>query len=314
MRAPPMYRNVISTLKTETAFFLFAALLAVLATRASTLSIEPSATMVLLLGFAVALIGFPHGGLDGWLAQRSGLVRGVRELMLFHLAYILVAVAVAMLWLWQPALTLAAFIAISAWHFSGDWSALKSTQRGLVGVALLALPAWQWEASVSIVFEALAGAGGLQLAHALGVLGPVWALVMLFAIWRLRQQPTTVLELSGLTVLALLTPPLLFFAVYFCALHSPRQLRCSLAMAARAQRRRLFVLATVYATLAAVFVLAAGFALMTVGESPQAWLRRLDADQGLQLLFIGLAALTVPHMGVAWLATRRTGKSYEATT
>ena len=307
MHKQPMYRDLMSRFRTETAVFLIAALLAVLATRANTFTVVPSATMVLLLSVVVALVGLPHGGLDGWLAQRSGLVRGVRELMLFHLAYVLAAAAVAMLWLWQPAATLSAFIAISAWHFAGDWAALSSTLRGLVGVALLGLPAWQWGAAVSMVFEVLAGVGGLQLAHALSVLGPVFVLVMLTAIWQLRLQPAAALELSGLTALAILTPPLLFFAVYFCALHSPRQLRLSLAIAERAQRRRLLLLAAVYATLAAMGVLAAGFAVMTAGESPLAWLRRLDPDQGLQMMFIGLAALTVPHMGVAWLAARHTG-------
>ena len=307
MHKQPMYRDLMSRFRTETAVFLIAALLAVLATRANTFTVVPSATMVLLLSVVVALVGLPHGGLDGWLAQRSGLVRGVRELMLFHLAYVLAAAAVAMLWLWQPAATLSAFIAISAWHFAGDWAALSSTLRGLVGVALLGLPAWQWGEAVSMVFEVLAGVGGLQLAHALSALGPAFVLVMLIAIWQLRLQPAAALELSGLTTLAILTPPLLFFAVYFCALHSPRQLRLSLAIAERAQRRRLLSLAAVYAALAAVGVLAAGFAVMTAGESPLAWLRRLDPDQGLQMMFIGLAALTVPHMGVAWLAARHTG-------
>ena len=302
-----MYRDLMSRFRTETAVFLIAALLAVLATRANTFTVVPSATMVLLLSVVVALVGLPHGGLDGWLAQRSGLVRGVRELILFHLAYVLAAAAVAMLWLWQPAATLSAFIAISAWHFAGDWAALSSTLRGLVGVALLGLPAWQWGEAVSMVFEVLAGVGGLQLAHALSALGPAFVLVMLIAIWQIRLQPAAALELSGLTTLAILTPPLLFFAVYFCALHSPRQLRLSLAIAERAQRRRLLSLAAVYATLAVMGVLAVGFAVMTTGESPLAWLRRLDADQGLQMMFIGLAALTVPHMGVAWLAARHTG-------
>jgi beta-carotene 15,15'-dioxygenase len=302
-----MYRDLMSSFRTETAFFLTAALLALLATRANTFTAEPSATMVLLLSFAVALVGLPHGGLDGWLARRSGLARGARALVFFHLAYVLAAAAVVILWSWQPTLTLFAFIAISAWHFAGDWAALSSTKRALVGVALLGLPAWQWEEAVSPVFEVLAGDGGLQLAHALSVLGLAFVLVMLTAIWQFRRQPAAALELSGLTALALLTPPLLFFAVYFCALHSPRQLRASLATVERPQRRRLLLLAAVYATLATVLVLAAGFSVMTEGHHPLAWLRRLDADQGLQLLFIGLAALTVPHMGVTWLAARHTG-------
>lgn len=306
MSALPGDRKWTVANKPETTWFIAAALLAVLASSANTRVVEPGA-VALLLAVAVALVGLPHGGLDGWLAQRSGLVRGARGLALFHLLYVLAAAAVALLWLWQPALTLGAFLAISAWHFSGDWPALPSTLRGLTGGALLGLPAWQWSEPVAKVFEVLAGSGGVQLAHALNLLGPLFLLMMLLAIWCLRQQHAAALELGMLTALAVFTPPLLFFAVYFCTLHSPRQLRLSLALGDPIQRGRLLRVAAVYASLAALLVLASGFAATAAGASLGAWLVQLDGDQGLRLVFVGLAALTVPHMGVAWLATRRTG-------
>lgn len=305
MKTRQQRRERFAAASPETGLFLLAALLAAVLAGLDAGVAEPDAATVLLLGAAVALVGLPHGGLDAWLAQRSGLARGTRGLALFHLLYLLVAGAVALLWLWQPALTLAGFLLISAWHFAGDWPTLPAPLRALAGIAVLGLPAWQWAEPVATIFGVLAGSGGLQLAHTLAALGPLFVLLLGLALWRLRRQPMAALELGVLTALALFAPPLLFFAVYFCTLHSPRQLRLSLANVAPAHRRRLLALAAAYAALAALMVLAAGFAAASADEGALAWLVQLDADQGLRLVFIGLAALTVPHMGVVWLAARR---------
>ncbi|MCG6118586.1 MAG: Brp/Blh family beta-carotene 15,15'-dioxygenase [Aquimonas sp.] len=287
----------------ETLLFLFAASVALAATGAR-VGITDGPALIALVA-AVALIGLPHGGLDGWLAQRSGVVRDARGFALFHVLYVLAAGTVALLWLWLPTLTLMGFLLISAWHFAGDWPGLSPLLRTATGLALLSLPAWFWAEPVASIFSVLAGDGGLQLAQALTALGPLFALMLGLALLRLRRTPRAMIELGVLSLLALFTPPLLFFAVYFCTLHSPRQLRLSLALAEPARRPSLIALAALYAVLAALLVLAAGFATGQAGDSAQAWLAQLDADQGLRLVFIGLAALTVPHMGVAWLAARR---------
>lgn len=308
MSAPSSVRTGWLAARPETALFLIAAGLAMMLALNGARALEAGAGGVLLLVAAVALIGLPHGGLDAWLAQRSGLVRSSRGFVLFHLLYLVAAGAVALLWLWQPTLTLVGFLLISAWHFAGDWPGLQAPLRALTGIALLGLPAWFWGEPVTAVFAVLAGSGGSALAQALGALGPAFALLLVCALWQLRRQPGAVLELGALAALALFTPPLLFFAVYFCALHSPRQLRLSLARAAPAQRRSLLTQAVAYAALAALLVLLAGFAATAVGEDMRVWLSQLDAERGLRLLFIGLAALTVPHMGVAWLAARRSSE------
>jgi Brp/Blh family beta-carotene 15,15'-monooxygenase len=308
MSTPAVGRPGWLAARPETALFLLAAALALLLAISGARALDAGATGVLLLAAAVALVGLPHGGLDAWLAQRSGLVRSSRGLAVFHLLYLLTAAVVAVLWLWQPTLSLIGFLLISAWHFAGDWPELPAPLRALTGIALLGLPAWFWGEPVASVFAVLAGSGGAALAQALAALGPVFALLLVCALWPLRQQPGAVLELGALAALALFTPPLLFFAAYFCALHSPRQLRLSLAHAAPAQRRSLLAQAVAYAALAALLVVLAGLAAAAVGEGMRGWLARFDAEQGLRLLFIGLAALTVPHMGVAWLAARRSSE------
>jgi Brp/Blh family beta-carotene 15,15'-monooxygenase len=263
-----------------------------------------SAAAVLVLVLAVALIGLPHGGLDAWLALRSGLCSGSRQLVLFHLLYVVLAAAVALLWLWLPTISLLGFLLISGWHFGGDWPGLPAPMRGLAGVALLGLPAWYWAQPVAALFEMLAGAGGLRLAASLSALGPLFALLLAAAVVSQYRRPLAALELALLSALALLAPPLLFFGVYFCTLHSPRQLRLSLALAAPPQRRRLLGVAAAYAALSVALVLLAGYFAAALSGRAQGWLAQLDAGDGVRLLFIGLAALTVPHMLVAWRAAR----------
>jgi Brp/Blh family beta-carotene 15,15'-monooxygenase len=90
-------------------------------------------------------------------------------------------------------------------------------------------------------------------------------------------------------------PPLIFFAVYFCALHSPRNFLIEWGQweGSGTQRRILLLTYTgaAAASMAALLWLQARMAL-----SLEAALART--------LFIGLAALTVPHMALAYWVRR----------
>jgi len=308
MNAASVYRKLRELLGTspEGGLFLVVAALAVaISSITEQQAAEPSALMVLLLAALVASIGLPHGGLDAWLAQRSGLVRGARQLLLFYIVYVLTAVGVAGFWFWQPGLALSGFLLYSAWHFAGDWPERAIPWRFLFGIALLTLPAWMWPEAVASIFGALAGQEGRQLASLMNAAAPWLLLGMVGGLWRLRHHPLAIAELGTLIALALIVPPLLFFLVYYCTLHSLRSLRQILNAVSTAQRPRLLALAGLHAAIAALLVLTAGFFAIADGNNLQAWLARLNADQGLSLVFIGLAALTVPHMLVEWLVARR---------
>ena len=256
-------------------------------------------SMVLVLAIAVAVAGLPHGALDPWVAHRAGLWRTRLGCAAFHLAYLRLAGAVLLAWYWAPGVSLAVFLAISAWHFAGDWSDhLPGWARAVAGAALLVLPVWRWPNEVTDAFVLLSGAGGATIANALGALVPWLAAGMAAAaLLALRRSPRVALELVALAALAVLLPPLVYFIVYFCALHSPRHLRLAAAAAASDVRRRMTQVALLYTALSLLAATVAWLWLSSAGT--QAWSGDL-----LRLVFIGLAALTLPHMLVVMHAER----------
>lgn len=261
-------------------------------------------TLLVVLALAVAVTGLPHGALDPWLARRAGLWRTGRGLVAFHLAYVALAALVLVAWWWMPGASLALFLALSAWHFAGDWRAhLPGGDRAVAGAALLALPAWRWPGEVQAIFVMLSGAEGTAVAGALATMAPWLAAGTAIVAGRaLRRSPTTAIELAAIATLALLLPPLLYFIVYFCALHSLRHLRHAARGADAGTQRMMAGVALAYTLLTLVLAALAWPCLAGAGEALPA-----PGTPLAQLVFIGLAALTLPHMLVVMHAERRTG-------
>ncbi len=255
-----------------------------------------------LLAAAVAVAGLPHGALDAWIARRVGLWCSYRGAIVFHIAYVAAAGAIVVGWQAAPAIFLAAFLAISAWHFAGDWP-LPVALRPLAGAALLAFPVWHWPGDVARIFTLLGGEYGEALAAVIASTGPLLAVALGAAMLVChRRAPMAVAELASLAVLAACVPPLVYFGVYFCGLHSPRHMRLMTADTGADVRRCLWAVAALY-TGSALACAAAAWVLLDGGGSIA------PADTTLRVLFIGLAALTVPHMIVVALAERRIGSA-----
>ncbi|MDZ7789298.1 MAG: Brp/Blh family beta-carotene 15,15'-dioxygenase [Xanthomonadales bacterium] len=243
------------------------------------------------------IFGLPHGALDPLVARAAGRWRTQRELVEHLLAYVGLAAAVVIAWLALPLPVLAAFLLLSVWHFSGDWPKLpdgrqaKAFHRLALGWVVVASPLLFHPERVTELFSVLTGrpqddAMQAALVAVLGWLSlPALAVVSVNILRGLRRDIQGSLELASLPLLAWLLPPLLYFLFYFCFLHSPRHL-LGLAADARIREHRWFWLALVGLTLAAVCLLMTGYALIDGRPS----------ERVIQVVFIGLAALTVPHM------------------
>lgn len=254
--------------------------------------ISPTAQLI-GLAVVVALFGMPHGALDPWIAEKIGLSRTRNGNIAFNLVYLLIAALVVVIWTVLPVTSLLVFLVISAWHFSGDWSHdMGRLPRIGAGLLLLLMPIGFHTDDVALLFSYLSGDGGQALAHSLSL--PVWFLVvamLVLAEWAAwRRQWLAGLELLGLLALAYVAPPLVYFALYFCLLHSPRHLLGLLREAGPSQRPRLIRMAITY-TVATLLLLGA-LAWFWSHQDATAPLNALVT----KLVFIGLAAVTVPHM------------------
>ena len=247
---------------------------------------------------AILLIGVPHGGLDGAVARRVGWPSGPLPWIAFHLIYLLSAASVAGLWWLYPLPSLVFFLCISALHFAssdiGHISAPSSRDAWLPllahsGTVVIAIPVLQHSA-VEPLFAALIGAdNSLWLLKQIDLLILPWAIcVFAYAIYSIYQPRwrKSLLSLALLICLAYQLPPLVSFALYFCLWHSRSHIQRIWQSIAPEQRRRSAIEALIY-SLAAYTAAAIYFLLQTNSGTAPALL---------QLTFIGLATLTVPHM------------------
>lgn len=258
----------------------------------------PIVVQVSVIAVLVAVLGLPHGALDPVVARRVGLWQGPRGLAAFTLGYLAVSAAVIGLWLVAPVASLVAFLLISAAHFGGDWNARGPISlRLLVGMGLLSMPALADEAAVAELYVTLSGEAAALIAMVQNALGPLLLTGMIAAAAiAARHSARDGIEIVIAAALALTTPPLVFFIIYFCLLHSARHLREGFAEERGVLPRRT-VVAIVVAATAAPLVAALAFLAATSAAAP------LD-DQLVRVVFIGLAALTVPHMVVVTLGDR----------
>jgi Brp/Blh family beta-carotene 15,15'-monooxygenase len=253
---------------------------------------------------AILLIGVPHGGLDGAVARRVGWPSGMLPWMLFHIVYVVLAATVAGLWWLYPLPSLLFFLLISALHFgSSDIRHINppsklATWLPLIahgGLVVIAIPVLQ-SAAVAPLFAVLVGAENSLwlLNHIEQLLLPWVACLFGYGIYSLYQPRwrRSLLSLALLIALAYLLPPLVSFALYVCLWHSRSHMQRIWRNIPPEQRQRSAGEAIIYSLLAYA---GAGiyFIVQSNGVSPSL---SAVAPALLQLTFIGLAALTVPHM------------------
>ena len=245
----------------------------------------PRGALLVILAALVALVGLPHGALDPLVARKAGLWRNSSGLACFLGAYLLLAAIAGLLWAWAPEFSLAAFLAYSSWHFSGDWSGwLSRGWRLCAGASVICAPSLLYPDLVAEYFSVLTGEDATALVRVLQWLAiPALAGTIFSAARCIGKRPAVAAELAVLAVSAIALPPLVFFLLYFCSLHSPRHLIDTVQGMKPA---------TATATAAGLTLLTIGLGALFFVLSPST-----QIDQRLlQITFIGLSVLTVPHM------------------
>ncbi len=244
---------------------------------------------LIVVAVLILVLGVPHGALDTIFAKELYGIRTLSGWLQFSLLYLLLAALVVGLWLWQPGLFLLGFLAISAAHFSGDpLQGVPWPARLFYGGSVILLPTIGHAQEIGRLFGLLVGdATATPLVPWLRWLAWPWLVgLALASLWQTRHDFWTALEMAAAGILAIVAPPLVSFVVFFCGMHSARHILRTMNFSGRSSWR--YVAGAALLPMAGVL---AGSALAWVFLRDTA----LDA-RVVQVVFVGLAALTVPHM------------------
>ena len=221
-----------------------------------------SALETAVLATLIFFLGLPHGAFDVIFAQRLFRLVSLGQWAVFCLAYVALAAAVVGFWWLLPSVFLTAFLLVSAFHFSGDLDVgTPAVLRFWYAASMLIFPAWFHEADVARLFGALvAGDFAGQMAGVLHSIALPWC--------------------AGLGI------TLVSFAVFFCLMHSARH-----ALRTRAYAAELAWVELLKKAIAPMVVCALAAAVLWPS------MKGLTLDTAIvRILFVALAALTVPHM------------------
>ena len=244
---------------------------------------------LILISTLILALGVPHGALDSIFARQVYRLRSPGAWLCAALLYGALAALVVGVWRISPAVFLSAFLLLSIVHFAGDLEAgVRPFSRILYAGAVIVLPCLRFEADVARQFGFLAGpSNGASLAAALSVLAWPWLVCSLgAAALEAHRETMAGAELLAVSLLAVSAPPLIGFTVFFCGMHSARH---AIRTYHYAHQTSLRLLISAAAGPMLLILLAAGTGWV--------FLDHTSPSRGVaQFLFVGLAALTVPHM------------------
>lgn len=267
--------------------------------------------MILAASLAIAVLGVPHGGLDHWVGRRLLESRLPRSWWVaFFPAYLFIGLGFAAGWYWFPSATVVVFFVVSAWHFGrednyaseGSYSFMPAFRfvAHLVATAVGGIVIWIPAITRSDELQSL-----LSLITPAADLGVVTKIVFLTQAIAFALLPIAGLQvLRGLiesprdftrwvpvatAIASAVLPILISFTIFFCGWHSwqgLRRLRTEEGLSGFQ-----FALHITPLSMAAVVGVA------SIGW----WLQRASGFENfdksiLQMAFIGLSAIAVPHL------------------
>lgn len=244
---------------------------------------------LIIIAVLIVVLGVPHGALDIIFARKLYNTHSLLQWLRFSLAYLCLALFVVGIWLFSPLVFLIGFLTISLAHFSGD---LRKNTPLLIqvayGGAILVLPMLFHAEEVTQLFALLGGSEAAnRVARILQVLSWPWLFACSISVAvEMTKDRYTALELFAVVVLAVASPPLISFTVFFCLMHSARHVMRTLKFAASSS--------VLFRALAAMIPTVSVLVMSLIGWR---YLPESAFDSRIvRFVFVGLAALTLPHM------------------
>jgi beta-carotene 15,15'-dioxygenase len=243
----------------------------------------------MLAAIAIVLVGIPHGTLDVEIAANRFGRNDAKGKATIIAAYLAAAFFMITAWIVAPAVALTSFLVISIIHFAADWQT-KNEQflGGMVGWALVALPALSHTDDVAAIFVTLTGNESGAVVAALLACAAVPAALgtLVYCYWSFsRGDHVNAVDVASCIAAAIFLPPLIAFMMFFCGLHSPRHMVGAWRETGSTLNWKTII------KMGAVFALSLGIGAALYTSVPNG-----GVESGLiRTAFILISVLTVPH-------------------
>jgi beta-carotene 15,15'-dioxygenase len=253
----------------------------------------PSYITLLVL---VTIFGLPHGALDTMLAKKFKIYYNTISFILFNLTYLAIGLVVFLFWNAFPILALYLFLLISSYHFSEDWKANTTLyERLILGFGIINLPLFFHSEEVNIIYENITNNNIVTYTKIQFYFASVNLLFLVFLAFKKIRVINLSLQISIIIIFSYALDPIYFFLSYFCFFHSMKNYKESLNYLQKENQVKINIIVFLN-TLITIFF---GIIFYIF------FLKSFNAQNFGILIFIGLAALTVPHMILKFIISKR---------
>tara|TARA_B100001057_G_C22834291_1_gene944621 strand:+ start:840 stop:1658 length:819 start_codon:yes stop_codon:yes gene_type:complete len=245
----------------------------------------------------IFFIGLPHGSFDGAVAALVGF-RSRIQFFKFIMYYLLLFSFVVLFWIYFPIVSLLIFILMTIAHFGiCDWTNFKINKHKYLvsftyGMTVIFGIIFFNEDQSFLIFKYLTNDSiyyfqkYLFITYLLTILSIISFVYLSFIEKKLRKG---VIEIICLLFIFYIFDPLLSFAIYFCFFHTYKHLKHLIKNIYFILPNKLFVIYsttffTIVSWIAGIIITSYLIQNFSIYESI------------LKVVFIGLAALTLPHM------------------
>ncbi len=245
----------------------------------------------------IFFIGLPHGSFDGAVASLVGY-RNKIQFLQFIFYYIILFLFVILFWFYFPIISLTIFVVMTIVHFGlCDWSNYKINKYKYVvtftyGMTVIFGIIFFNEDQSLLIFEYLTNDKIYNFQKFLFIpyfLTCIFIALFIYLSFYEKKLRIGIIEIFFLLSIFYFFDPLLSFAIYFCFFHTYKHLKHLIKnIYLKLPNKKFVIYTTIFFTIISWF--GGMFILSFVIQNFSFY------ESILKVIFIGLAALTLPHM------------------
>ena len=290
-------------------FFLFCNIFSLIIFKINNYTISPLVCLFLILS-----IGISHGSLDHLKGRRLLKILEINNIFIFYLAYILIAIAIIILWIIIPLISLIVFLLVASFHFGKEDTQFLIVKNSYFnqllfffkGTLIILAPMYfHFDETVSIFkllfIENESFYTGLNFIETnkllyIGIILSTLSSIFLFIKNFEIKKFIIFLDYFSILILNYYFSPLVSFTIYFCFLHS---IRHSITLSFELDENDIYNGFKIFVKKALpLTILTATFCLVGLYFLNNNY----DFNNSiLKIIFIGLASLTFPHILLEYL-------------